>query len=301
MENKNNTNKKLNLPKTWEDMISLNNRINFDFEVLECAKVYYEEKPDKPHWKKKLSGLLEKALEYDKDPLPLPKDRENYHPNDHFGYWASGLRDYKNIIDCCEKHNLTLTKYFDLGCASGRVIRHFSNNQSDIQVYGCDINKAHVEWCNKFLSPKITVFQNHSIPTLPLNENSIDLISAFSIFSHIENFETSWLMELRRILKPGGLAWITIHSESTWEEIQEDWPLYRLLKNHPDFDTIPQQSPMKSDRKIFRWSADSSYSSIVFYRMDYIKRVWGKFFEILEVHRKLTGFQDVLVLKKTAY
>ena len=287
------------MQNTWEDMISLNNRSDFDFEILNPAKAYLEEAPDKTHWKNILSELLEEAIENDKNPLPIPKDRENYHPKNHFGYWASGLRDYKNIKDCCEKQNISLTKYLDLGCASGRVIRHFSHNSPETHVYGCDINRAHVEWCNKYLPSEITVFQNHSIPTLPFNDNSIDLVSAFSIFTHIENFETSWLMELRRILKPEGLAWVTIHSESTWEELREDWPLYRLLKNHPDFDLIPQQSPMISDRKIFRWSAEASYSSIVFYHMDYIKKVWGKFFQIIEVHRRLSGFQDILVLKKT--
>ena len=39
------------------------------------------------------------------------------------------------------------------------------------------------------------VFQNHSIPTLPLPDASIDLITAFSVFTHMEGMETAWLME----------------------------------------------------------------------------------------------------------
>ncbi|MEM7516868.1 MAG: hypothetical protein AAF368_08090, partial [Planctomycetota bacterium] len=121
---------------------------------------------------------------------------------------------------------------------------------------------------------------------------------AFSVFTHIEAFETAWLMELRRVLRPGGLAWVTVHTEKTWEDMTENWPLYKALKNHPKFKEMDPAAPLPSEREVFRWRAERSYSSNVFYSFDYLHRNWSRYFEIAETHRRLPVFQDVLVLRK---
>ena len=151
----------------------------------------------------------------------------------------------------------------------------------------------------QYLSPTIVAYQNHSIPSLPMPDNSLDLVSAFSVFTHIKAFETAWLMELRRVLRPGGIAWVTIHSEKTWEEMDKGWPLQKALENHKDFQAIASKTKMPGDRLVFRWHNDRSYSSNVFYSFDYIKSAWGRIFEIAEIHRRLPAFQDVVVLRKS--
>lgn len=281
----------------WEDMISLNSLSTPKFEVLGPASEYETGQAVKT-WEKAGVKNIAKALKNDTFPLPETKDREGYYGPDHFGYWVGGLRDRQNLLDACKKYKLTPKSYMDMGCASGRVIRHFSANDPGIQTYGCDINRKHVEWVQQHLDRDIQIFQNHSIPTLPLPDNSIDLISAFSVFTHIEAFESTWLMELNRVMSPGGLAWVTVHTEKTWEDIDEDWPLYRGLCNHPDYKNIPKGSPLPSDRVVFRWRTDKSYSSNVFYTMDYIRQNWGRMFEVLEIRRRFPGFQDVAILRK---
>ena len=62
----------------------------------------------------------------------------------------------------------------------------------------------------------IKVFQGMYFPFLPIEDRTFDLISAMSVFTHIDETETSWLLELWRILKPGGIAVVTIHNEDTW-------------------------------------------------------------------------------------
>ena len=168
----------------------------------------------------------------------------------------------------------------------------------DIETLGCDINRFHIGWIARHLPANITAFQSHSIPSLPLPDDSVDLMSAFSVFTHIEALETAWLMELRRILRPGGIAWITVHSEKTWDDLNETWPLYGALRNHPDFDTSLPRRPMTRDRMVFRWRSDKSYTANVFYTFDYIRRAWGRIFDVVETHRRLPAFQDVIVLSK---
>lgn len=282
----------------WEDLISLHTRDVPVFEALGPA-AQYREADTHTDWSAEGPGI-ETALAQDTFPLPRTEDREGYYGPHHYSYWASGYRDSRLLRECCQRLGVQLRDYLDLGCASGRVIRHFATHVDDVSVTGCDINRKHVEWATKYLPTSVKVFQNHSIPTLPLPDNSVDLVSAYSVFTHIEAFELTWLMELRRILRPGGIAWLTVHTERTWKEMKSGWPLYQALSKHPDFAQYEQgRDALPSERLVFRWRNNQSYTSNVFYTRDYLRSTWGRIMEIVEEHHRLPGFQDVMVLRKT--
>lgn len=282
----------------WEDFISLNTRDVPVFDVLGPA-VRYRDGDTHTDWSTEGSGL-ETALLKDTYPLPRTEDREGYYGPHHFSYWASGYRDSRLLQECCVRLGVQLREYLDFGCASGRVVRHFATHVEGVATTGCDINRRHVDWVASHLPASIRVFQNHSIPTLPLPDSSLDLVSAFSVFTHLEAFETTWLMELRRVLRPGGIAWVTVHTERTWKEMMPGWPLYRALSKHPEFAHHAQsRDELPSERLVFRWHANRSYTSNVFYTRDYLHRTWGRIMEIAEVHHRFPGFQDVVVLRKS--
>lgn len=187
-----------------------------------------------------------------------------------------------------------------MGCASGRFIRH-ARAHSRVgfkKVFGCDINRAHVDWVSHHLPADITVFQNTSIPILSLPDNSIDVVTAFSVFTHIECFDNTWLMEIRRVLKSGGVAWLTIHGERTWRDIAPSWPLYNALVSHPDYASCRASKDLPEERLVFRWHSDRSYSANVFYSEEYIRKVWGRVLTVREFFPALPFFQDVVVLQK---
>ncbi len=279
----------------WEDQISLHSRVDPVFDTVAPAATWKDSDAHPTNWDAEL-GDVSLELERDQAVLPTTPDREGYFGPHHFSYWASGLRDHRNLMAGAERLGVNVQRYLDMGCASGRVIRHFAAQTPEIKTLGCDINRKHIEWVTQHLDPSVVAFQNTSIPNLPLADGSVDLVSAFSVFTHIEALETTWLMELDRILAPGGMAWITVHTEDTWLEMGQGWPLYNAIKNHPDF--TDNASPMTSDRVVFRWKNDRSYSSNVFYTWNYLERVWGRIFDIVETHRRLPVFQDVLVLRK---
>lgn len=280
----------------WEDLIALNSSKEKKFEILKPAAEYYETDARKDEWDKL---DFKDTLRKDIYPLPTTEDREGYYGPHHFSYWASGLEDARNLVAAAKKYKVKINDILDLGCASGRVIRHFSTEHPKANTMGCDINRLHVEWCNANLAPNCTVFQNHSIPSLPLESNSVDLVSAFSVFTHIEAFETTWLMEIQRILRPGGLAWITVHTEDTLEDMKETWPLWKPIMNHPDIkNLLDEDRKFAGERLLVRWSNSRSYSSNVFYKKQYLKDTWGRFFEFRELRRRFPRFQDVIILQK---
>tara|TARA_B110001454_G_scaffold195423_1_gene197692 strand:- start:1476 stop:2396 length:921 start_codon:yes stop_codon:yes gene_type:complete len=280
----------------WEDLISLHSAAEPDFKLLAPAAEHFERDTRKEEWR---SVDFKNALAHDVFPLPTTSDREGYYGPDHFSYWASGFVDAQHMIDLASAHGMSIKSYLDIGCASGRVMRHMALDRADRAVIGCDINRLHVEWCNANLPPNCTTFQNSSVPSLPLEDGSIDFVSAFSVFTHIEALETAWLMELKRILRPHGIAWITVHTEHTLANMNEDWPLWKPTMDHPDARVLlDADRRFVRDRLVLRWRGDRSYSSNVFYKLDYIKSHWGRIMDILEVRHQFPTFQDVIIMRK---
>jgi SAM-dependent methyltransferase len=283
--------------QTWEDMISLNARTDVPQEVLGPPKDYIGQDHSEVEWDRNRVSL-ERALDLDTAPLPTTEQREGYYGENHFNYWASGMRDACQIAEWLDEHGIARDTFFDFGCATGRVLRHIGVAGGFGEVVGCDINRTHVDWVGRNLPSSIKVFQNTSIPSLPLPDESVDVVTAFSVFTHIETFDTTWLMELRRILRPGGIAWLTIHGDRTWRDIMPTWPLYKALTTHPDYAKYSVYRSMPEDRIVFRWNSDRSYSANVFYTEAYIRQRWGRILTFKDLFPAIPFFQDVVVMQK---
>lgn len=282
----------------WENQVTINSGITKSFTPLPPASFHADSSRDLPRWAE--LGYHEFLAE-DIFPIPETCDREGYYACDHFGYWASGLRDAKILIDRARAYNIIPQVICDIGCASGRVIRHLPLLIPGATIYGCDINRLHVEFCNKFLHPSITTFQNCSIPYVQLESNSVDVVTAYSVFTHVEAMETAWLMEIKRILRPGGLAWITLHTEHTLKVMKEEWPLWVSIMNHPKINELinVNERTFEGDRVVIRWNQQSSYSSNVFYKEQYINTHWGRIMDIVDTKYCFPDYQDVFLLRKS--
>ena len=54
-------------------------------------------------------------------------------------------------------------------------------------------------------------------PICPFEDNYFDLVYGISVFTHISDLADAWFLELLRVLRPGGHAYLTIHDEHTVE------------------------------------------------------------------------------------
>jgi len=247
---------------------------------------------------RELSELIAK----DTYPIPCADDREGYLPGFDGQYWLSGLEDYLKIDQVAKRYGVNPRSVFDFGCASGRVVRHFAA-QSDIpEIWGSDINRRHVRWLYEFMPHTIKPIFNHCIPSLPMRDNSVNIISAFSVFTHIDTFETSWLAELRRILSDDGIAYITVHNEDTWAAIRKsiDDPSNRLVQSIIDIDPSFRETlmdDMPDTKSVYRFSQSGPYRAQVFHSNNFLKQVWGRFFTIEAILPLHHARQTVLILR----
>lgn len=287
------------MTNTWENSIIIRNK-KAAFTPLPPVNNFTMQEHYTSIENMNLTYGIEEHIKKDPGPLPATEDREGYHDTRHYDFWLSGLEEYYKIRREATEAGLNFDntlRVLDFGCASGRVLRHFLY-QSKADIWGCDINEDHVIWCNKYLSGRSKVFQNTSLPHLQLEDNYLDIVYCLSVFTHIEAFETSWLCEIRRILRPGGIAYITIHDETSWNNMPKDWGVGRAILNHPEFNPSWLQTGFPDEKFISRWAEDKSYSSNVFYKLSYIRNIWSRFFSIAKVIPMGSTYQTVLVLKK---
>jgi len=295
----------------WEDSISIKMSDETSFNNNPPINQISTEKHEYLVLYKELLELYGKKTLYSyiqKDTYPIPSadDREGYSPNNDMQYWLSGLSDYLKITEIAAKYEIKANTLFDFGCASARVLRHFACHSNIPELWGSDINARHIRWLYNFMPQNIRPVSNHSIPALPVRDNSMDIITGFSVFTHLDTFETCWLAELDRILADKGICYLTVQNEDTWKELckQVDNPKNRLiqtmLKNDPETRN-KLQLPLPDKRSVYRFTQSGSYRAQVFHSNNYIKQVWGRFFEIKEILPCHHNLQSVVILQKRQY
>jgi ubiquinone/menaquinone biosynthesis C-methylase UbiE len=296
-------------PPAWEDDISRNTLDENSFANLIAPAdlpidAFYasEELSD---FVEQLVGREELVEMIARDRLPIPSapDREGYSPGYDGVYWMSGLNDYLKVSAIAEKYQLSPESCLDFGCATGRVLRHFAVQSKCKQVWGTDINARHIRWLEQYMPQHVRPVFNHAIPSLPIADSSVDVITAFSVFTHIDTFESSWLAELNRILSRNGICYLTVHNEDTWRVLRDeiDNPNNRLvqsiMKIDPDFGSA-LKGEMPDKRTVYRFTDFGPYRAQVFHSNNYLKKVWGRFFNVREIIPCHHVRQTVVVLQK---
>jgi len=142
-------------------------------------------------------------------------------PPDYLMYESFQL-DYKKYYEDSRQTAIWLKEYFekyvklqnkrilDWGCGPGRIIRHLPlviNN--GCTFYGTDYNEQSIAWCSEHI-PEVHFNTNQLEAKLPYESDFFDVIYGISIFTHLsESMHYNWFNELYRILKPGGILFLT--------------------------------------------------------------------------------------------
>ncbi len=301
---------KNNRPDSWEDDISRNALDTDEFENRPAPSELDYKTVLNPVRSRNIEPLLGDnklvdMLERDVFPIPPNSDREGYLPGYDGAFWATGIEDYLKVMEIADRYNIEVRSIFDFGCASGRVTRHFAIQTDIPEVWCSDINARHIRWLYENMPSTVKPIFNHSIPSLPIRDNSIDIVTAFSVFTHMDTFETSWLAELQRIMRDDGLAYITVQNEDAWDYLggltDTEFENSRVIKTLLSVDANILEKlkhPMQDTRTIYRYTNLGPYRALTFHSNNYIKNVWGRFFEVLEIIPRHHVNQTVVVLKK---
>jgi SAM-dependent methyltransferase len=158
----------------------------------------------------------------------------------------------------------------DFGCGSARVLRHFASEAERAEFFGCDIDEPSIEWDRANLSPPFRFFRSSPAPPLSLDAESLDLIWAMSVFTHISDLWSDWLLELHRRLKPGGVLVASFLGEGMWEPLVGD----------------PYQEDEVGMSVLHHWEGPDAW---VFHSEWWLREHWGRAFDVLAVRRPPHG------------
>ena len=116
-------------------------------------------------------------------------------------------------------------RVLDFGCFNGRLLRWLLDEaRAGVEFWGVDIDAHAIEWVAARMSPPFQFAVTTTEPHLPFPQEHFDLIYAGSVFTHMADLAVAWLLELKRVLKPGGRAYLTFNDEVTMARILEKWP-----------------------------------------------------------------------------
>lgn len=155
----------------------------------------------------------------DADGLPVPPPRLRYlvagTPGARY-FLESGREAAQTLAGFLAEAGYPLERrrsILDFGCGCGRILRRFT--RAGPRLSGCDLNPKLVAWCRANL-PGEAFETNEVEPPLPFADASFDLVYAFSVFTHLpEALQRPWLVELGRVLEPGGILLLSTHGEAT--------------------------------------------------------------------------------------
>ena len=130
-------------------------------------------------------------------------------------YW-SGLLGARCIKGLLSKNGFAINRFdaiLDFGCGCGRVMRHWKTLNGP-KLFGTDYNPYLIRWCQDAF-PFAHFSTNELSPPLAYADGRFDLIYTISIFTHLEEaLQSAWMAELSRLLRPGGILYLTVHGST---------------------------------------------------------------------------------------
>jgi SAM-dependent methyltransferase len=253
-------------------------------------------------------GVIWKAVEPQEispdDGLPIPPGELHAgYGRDAAAYLAVGREHHQKMMEIMKESGFVLEeggRILDFGCAGGRVVRCFKSLADRHEIWGVDIRADHIFWCQSYLSPPFRFTTTTTYPHLPFEDNSFSFIYALSVFTHIGDLEDAWLLELRRILRPGGRLFATVHDNHTLDLLMTSPPGHWLHDSHF------RHLVVEAESRAGFWKSAYCMASVnldpgthqVFHDLDFLKQRWSRFFTIGAIHPEGHGYQTAVVLIK---
>lgn len=200
------------------------------------------------------------------------------------------------------------TRLLDFGSAWGRYARFFWRDIDPANIKGCDIDPEIVATCRYLGVPGDFAIIDPK-GSLPYADGSMDLIIAYSVFTHLpENVAEHWMKELSRVAAPGALIAYTVeprrflsfietldpNSPSMWHALmatfKERVPELLGQFDRGEFCYIPTSGGAYRDADVYGDAAISER---------YIVDRWSQYFRLIRYHDNPREFwQGVVTARK---
>lgn len=207
---------------------------------------------------------------------------------DYYKYYYNGEATADWLIDLIKPFiDLSKASVLDWGCGPARIIRHLPKLMGDTcSFYGTDYNNKSITWCQDNL-PGIDFSTNELKPPLKYEENSFDMIYGISIFTHLSSqAHKEWLKELHRVLRKGGILFLTLHGEAFFGKLEK-----------------AEQESFRRNELVVRGQVKEGHRTFIAFHPPGFVEKWITGFSLMEHKPGIVvdggASQDVWILKRT--
>jgi SAM-dependent methyltransferase len=174
-------------------------------------------------------------------------------------------------------------RVLDFGCGAGRTLRHFLTEAESAEFWGADVDAASIRWLTESLAPPLHAWRSAHGPPTGLKPGSFDLIWAISVFTHLPQVTSmQWLLELHRLLRPGGLLIATYYGR--WNS--------EFLAGEPWDDDKVGVNVLQHTRP---WDEGGPVALMSDW---WVRAHWGRAFEILDSKPQFHNFTWLLMRRR---
>lgn len=190
-------------------------------------------------------------------------DPSEYKTKEEYIIYLRHLFAYKQIEKTNNKNLL------EIGCGNGYGAKLLSDSKNVIAI---DIDKKVIETAKKQYTNKNLIFEHTNGKVLDFPDNSFDAIISFQTIEHIK-FPRLFLIESRRVLKKGGVLFLTTPNRETRLEEGEK-PFNRFhIKEYSANEIKETMEEFFKSVKVSGIFGSSEINLIEFKRLKKIKRL----------------------------
>jgi ubiquinone/menaquinone biosynthesis C-methylase UbiE len=251
--------------------------------------------------------------ERNRDGFPIPPEPRGYGDTEE-NWLNSGKTDVDSMLRILNYSNFFIEKgnrILELGCATGRMTRWLASLAEECEIWGVDISARGIVWCQENLTPPFNFATVTTVPNLPFEDRYFDFIFCGSVFTHIDDLADAWLLEIKRIMRPGGRAYVTVHDKHTADVIiNNNWEsreLRDLVINNPNLAPREMRNLLISSEGS-KYINNEKYYKIsllpgneqcqVFYDIEHLRQHWGRWLKIITVIQEAWWFQTAVLMEK---
>ncbi len=221
-------------------------------------------------------------------------------------YFAAGEGSAEGLLAGLRAVRVDLAQagpILDFGCGCGRTLQNLPFDPGH-PAHGCDVDAEAVAWAAANL-PSVEFTVNQHTPPLPYADDSFGLVYAISVFTHLdEGQQFTWLEELRRVIRPGGLALLSVMGEHAagfnWRNMGLSAAFVRTLRAELESAEDGFAFVSYAQRGTEHWrnpGADEGYG-LAFHSRDYVEKRWASVAPVAAIlPGAVDGFHDLVVLR----
>lgn len=180
--------------------------------------------------------------------------------------------DFDSLLKSCDLDDevqITLQYLHDknanileAGCGLGRVVKYL-HNKGFVNVNGIELDFNSVNFLNNYY-PELNVVHG-DILNLPYGKNSFDIVLSYGVIEHFWNGPEQPLKALFDIIKPGGMAIVTVPSFNNLRKIRYLLDLLDPRKNKAIRKLFKKKSLLRNGKR-FSYYIDPQYGKFFEYR-----------------------------------